>query len=300
MKTEKIVNVLPGWIMLVVTVVVSAGSAFWIYQMDQNDDFSLVYVPVILFALVVTAMPGFFTLQPNEARALILFGKYVGTSTKEGWHWANPFYSNSMGIDKRFKISLRARTNVAEVIKVNDRKGNPIEIAAVVIWKVSDTFKAIFEVDDYRTYVKTQVETALRHVATQFPYDHTDSGDVSTELTLRGNPEEVASELKKDLDRRLAVAGVEISDARLTHLAYAPEIAQAMLRRQQADAVISARRKIVEGAVGMVEMALADLEQNKSIVLDDERKASMVSNLLVVLCSEKDASPVINAGTLYS
>ena len=283
---------------------------------------SYVWLPIVLITALSIGLAGFYTLQPNEARVLILFGNYKGTVKQAGWHWGNPFYSNSSPSselkeqrktkitstqattgskpDSRFKISLRARTEVGETIKVNDKRGNPIEIAAVVVWRVSNTSQAVFEVDDYRTYVKTQIETALRHVATGFAYDNSESGELSGELTLRGNPEEVAAELRKDLEQRLSVAGVAIDDARLTHLAYAPEIAQAMLRRQQADAVISARRKIVQGAVGMVELALADLEKSGSVSLDPERKASMVSNLMVVLCSEREASPVINAGTLYN
>jgi regulator of protease activity HflC (stomatin/prohibitin superfamily) len=275
----------------------------------------------ILMTAVAFLYGGFFSLQPNEARVLILFGKYRGTVKKPGLHWANPFYSNgtpsptsqeekykkaketgtsTKKLDSRYKLSLRARTEVGETIKVNDRSGNPIEIASVVVWAIADTAKAVFDVDDYRSYVKTQLETSLRHVATQFPYDHTESGNLSDELTLRGNPDEISGELRADLSKRLAVAGVEIQDARLTHLAYAPEIAQAMLRRQQADAIISARRKIVEGAVGMVEMALRDLEKSSNIFIDEDKKAQMVSNLMVVLVSEREASPVVNAGTLYS
>lgn len=283
---------------------------------------SFIWLPLVLITAISIGLAGFYTLQSNEARVLILFGNYKGTVKQAGWHWGNPFYSNSSPSselkeqrktkitssqattgskpDSRFKISLRARTEVGDTIKVNDKRGNPIEIAAVVVWRVSNTSQAVFEVDDYRTYVKTQIETALRHVATGFAYDNSESGELSGELTLRGNPEEVAAELRKDLEQRLSVAGVAIDDARLTHLAYAPEIAQAMLRRQQADAVISARRKIVQGAVGMVELALADLEKSGSVSLDPERKASMVSNLMVVLCSEREASPVINAGTLYN
>jgi regulator of protease activity HflC (stomatin/prohibitin superfamily) len=297
---------------------------YWLFVefVSETLPSELVVALVVLSTALITALAGFYTLQPNESRVLILFGKYKGTVKKPGWHWGNPFYSNgspsselkeerSRGIsttkpatsskpDSRFKVSLRARTEVGDTIKVNDKRGNPIEIAAVVVWRVSETAKAVFDVDDYRTYVKTQIETALRHVATGFAYDHSESGELSGELTLRGNPEEVAVELRKDLESRLSKAGVTIDDARLTHLAYAPEIAQAMLRRQQADAVISARRKIVQGAVGMVELALAELERNGSVSLDDERKASMVSNLMVVLCSEREASPVINAGTLYN
>ena len=332
MYKEKTVNPIAGWIVLLALIAVIPASIWWIVQLaSQGEDFAsvmnlpfgvVIAIPLTLNAIAAFVMAGFYTLQPNESRVLILFGNYKGTVKKAGWHWGNPFYSNSSPSselkdeinknitvtkpvsptkpDSRYKISLRARTNMGEVIKVNDRRGNPIEIATVVVWRIADTAKAVFEVDDYRTYVKTQVETALRHVATQFPYDHSESGDLSGELTLRGNPEEVASERRADLERRLAVAGVVIDDARLTHLAYAPEIAQAMLRRQQAEAVISARRKIVQGAVGMVEMALSDLEKSSSFNLDDDRRASMVSNLMVVLCSEKDASPVINAGTLYN
>jgi regulator of protease activity HflC (stomatin/prohibitin superfamily) len=327
---EKETRVLPGIVGFVVLIAVIATAVWMITQMAMSDgtlwgvpteDWTL--VPILLMALAAFISAGFFTLQPNEARVLILFGKYRGTVKAAGWHWGNPLYSNSApssnlqdGItnqiksgkvttpekkqDARFKISLRARTIIGEVIKVNDRKGNPIEIAAVVVWRIHDTAKAVFEVDDYRMYMKTQVETALRHVATQFAYDHSDSGELTGELTLRGNSEEVSHELRAELEQRLAVAGVAIDDARLTHLAYAPEIAQTMLRRQQAEAVISARRKIVQGAVGMVELALADLEKSSAVVLDAERRAAMVSNLMVVLCSEKEATPVINAGTLYS
>ena len=332
MYQEKNLKPLPGWLFAILIAVAVAFATFKFFDFVSNED--VIYnadvmlpdwvnwVALAVFTAAMIMLGGFYTLQPNESRVLILFGNYKGTVKKSGWHWGNPFYSNgSPGSqlkeerarsitttkpvggtkpDSRFKVSLRARTEVGETIKVNDRRGNPIEIAAVIVWRVADTAKAIFEVDDYRTYVRTQVETALRHVATQFSYDHSETGDLSSELTLRGNPEEVATELREDLERRLSVAGIVIDDARLTHLAYAPEIAQAMLRRQQAEAVISARRKIVQGAVGMVEMALADLEKSNAITLDADRRASMVSNLMVVLCSEKDASPVINAGTLYN
>ena len=327
---EKSTKVLPGLVGLVLMLAFAASGTWYVIQLaSSKGDFagaaaeSYAWVPIVLIGLAAFISAGFFTLQPNEARVLILFGKYRGTVKTAGWHWGNPLYSNSAPSsnqqdeitsqlkagkittpvkkqDSRFKISLRARTIIGETIKVNDRKGNPIEIAAVVVWRIEDTAKAVFEVDDYRTYVKTQVETALRHVATQFAHDHSETGELSGELTLRGNPEEVAHELRLDLAQRLAVAGVTIDDARLTHLAYAPEIAQAMLRRQQAEAVISARRKIVQGAVGMVEMALLELEKSNSVALDAERRASMVSNLMVVLCSDKEAAPVINTGTLYN
>ena len=315
--SKKPIQALP--VFLATVLLYSAG----FYFLVASDGMALpgVVLGLILLVIPTLLLSGFYTLQPNESRVLILFGNYRGTVSQPGWHWGNPFYSNgaptsnlqeevrklkvsgvtqSKKQDARYKISLRARTNVGDTIKVNDRRGNPIEIAAVVVWRVADTAKAVFDVDDYRTYVTTQIETALRHVATAFAYDHSESGELSTELTLRGNPEEVANELKKDLAARLEPAGVTIDDARLTHLAYAPEIAQAMLRRQQAEAVIAARKKIVQGAVGMVEMALTDLAASSNLNLDDDRKAAMVSNLMVVLCSEKDAAPVVNAGTLYA
>lgn len=321
--TELVRKPTPGLpMLLILLLLVAAGIGSIVQLANEVWAAELFWVPLLTNGAAVLVVSGFYTLQPNESRVLILFGNYKGTVKTAGWHWGNPFFSNGSPSsalkeqrlstittakpvstskpDSRFKISLRARTEVGDTIKVNDRKGNPIEIAAVVVWRVADTTRAVFDVDDYRTYVKTQIETALRHVATGFAYDNSDSGDLSSELTLRGNPEEVAAELRKDLEQRLSVAGVAIDDARLTHLAYAPEIAQAMLRRQQADAVISARRKIVQGAVGMVELALADLERTGSVSLDDERKASMVSNLMVVLCSEREAAPVINAGTLYN
>jgi len=231
---------------------------------------------------------GFFTLQPNEAAVILLFGKYKGTDTEEGWRWTNPFAN-------RMKISLRARNLNIEKLKVNDKSGNPIEIAAVVIWRVTDTVKACFDVDDCPRYVALQSESALRHLATSYSYDHEDDNNVS----LRGNTAVVIEALKKELQERLAKAGVEVEDARITHLAYAPEIAGAMLKRQQAEAVIAARGKIVTGAVSMVEMALNELSARKVVDLDAERKAAMVSNLLVVLCADTEAQPVINAGTLY-
>ncbi|MEG1246995.1 SPFH domain-containing protein, partial [Gordonibacter sp.] len=246
--------------------------------------------------------------QPNQARVLILFGDYKGTVRDEGFHWANPFYSRSAGaaFDAKTgkptapstKVSLRARTYNGEHLKVNDKCGNPIEIADVIVWRVENTAKALFDVDDYNSYVHTQSETALRHVATTYAYDQM-PGELEGGITLRSNVEEVSEALKEELAVRLEKAGVVIDDARLTHLAYAPEIAQAMLRRQQADAVIAAREKIVQGAVGMVDMALAELSAKNVVDLDDERKAAMVSNLMVVLCSESDAQPVLNTGTLY-
>ncbi|MBI4618313.1 MAG: SPFH domain-containing protein [Planctomycetes bacterium] len=233
---------------------------------------------------------GHFTLQPNEARVLILFGSYVGTVKASGFHWTNP-------LNTKLKISQRSRNLDGQKLKVNDKRGNPIEIAAVMVWRVADTAEAVFDVESYDQYVRVQSESAVRHLASRFAYDH---GEQEGEITLRGNVEEVSVELAKELQERLAKAGVVVEEARLTHLAYAPEIAGAMLRRQQAEAVIAARQKIVHGAVSMVDMALKDLNDRKVVELDDERKAAMVSNLLVVLCGEAEAHPVINTGSLYS
>jgi regulator of protease activity HflC (stomatin/prohibitin superfamily) len=273
-------------------------------------------------------LPGLFTLQPNEARVLILFGEYKGTVRKSGFHWGNPFYSNGLSsgaafrqaalrqmaeaeaaqgkarvggplprrAETRHRISLRARTLNGERLKVNDKRGNPIEIAAIVIWRVQDTAQATFDVDDYARYVETQSESALRHLASCYAYDHGEEN----ETTLRSGVDEVSQALRTELQARLAKAGVVVEEARLTHLAYAPEIAQAMLRRQQAEAVIAARQKIVHGAVSMVDMALRELAEKSVVSLDDERKAAMVSNLMVVLCGESEVHPVVNTGTLYS
>jgi len=240
----------------------------------------------------VAIVAGLYTLQPNEAAIVTLFGQYSGTDRAEGLRWANPFF-----IKRR--ISLRARNLNSPALKVNDKRGNPVEIGAVIIWRVEDTAKARFEVDDVDLYVKLQSEAALRHVASLYAYDEADSDDPG-EITLRGGLDDVALALKTELSARFSSAGVTVTDARLTHLAYAPEIAQVMLRRQQAEAVISARHKIVQGAVAMVEAALTALSERNVVVLDDERKAAMVSNLLVVLCGDKDTQPIINAGTLYS
>ena len=256
-------------------------------------------LPTVLFWLAVLGLliclilfRGFFTLQPNEARVLLLFGTYRGTVRTSGFHWGNPFYAKGLG---RCKISLRARTLNGERLKVNDKRGNPIEIAAVVVWRVEDTAQATFDVDNYDTYVATQSESALRYLAGQYPCDHGEQN----EITLRSNVAEVSRTLSEELQDRLSKAGVVVDEARLTHLAYAPEIAQAMLRRQQAEAVIDARQKIVQGAVSMVDMALRELADRQVIVLDDERKAAMVSNLMVVLCGESEVHPVVNTGTLY-
>lgn len=259
---------------------------FVILTRQDDPRYLLVEIPLLLAFLLGTI--GFFTLQPNEACVLILFGSYVGTVRKAGFHWTNPFNSKK-------KMSLRARNFNSDKLKVNDKRGNPVEIGSVVVWRVADTAQATFDVDHYETYVHIQSESAMRHLASEYAYDHGEEDEV----TLRGGGERVNQALQIELQERLAKAGVEVDEARITHLAYAPEIAQAMLRRQQAEAVIAARRMIVHGAVSMVEMALDELKSREVVDLDDERRAAMVSNLLVVLCAESEVTPVVNTGTLY-
>jgi regulator of protease activity HflC (stomatin/prohibitin superfamily) len=251
----------------------------------------LMSLPVGLIIVGLFVLAGLYMLQPNEGAIQTLFGQYRGTDRSEGLRWANPLYA-------RRRISLRSRNLNAPTLKVNDKRGNPIEISAAVVWRVRDTAQAVFEVDDFEAYVKVQAEAALRHLASMYAYD--DGEDLGQqETTLRAGLEVVGMALRDELQARFAEAGVEVLDAKLTHLAYAPEIAQVMLRRQQAEAIISARQKIVQGAVSMVEAALKGLSERDIVVLDDERKAAMVSNLLVVLCSDKDVQPIINTGTLY-
>jgi len=244
----------------------------------------------IVLSLLWCVIPiGFFTLQPNMAAVLLLFGAYKGTCKDPGFRWANPLLTKK-------KVSLRARNLNGQKLKVNDKLGNPIDIAAVVVWRVRDTAQAVFDVDNYEDYVTIQSESAVRHLASKYAYDTSEH----EELSLRANIDEVSEGLQQELSERFAKAGVMVDEARLSHLAYAAEIAGAMLRRQQAEAIVAARARIVDGAVGMVEMALAKLDEHKTVQLDEERKASMVSNLLVVLCGEREASPVINTGTLYN
>jgi len=245
---------------------------------------------IVIFTAWCIHLNGFFTLQPNEAAVLILFGDYKGTVKDSGWHWANPFYSKK-------KVSLRSRNLNGEKLKVNDQMGNPIEIAAVVVWRVENTAEALFDVENYVDFVKTQSESALRHLAGLYPYDSTEDED---SVSLRGSTDEVAEALKHELQERLRKAGVVVEEARLSHLAYSPEIAAAMLQRQQASAIIAARQKIVEGAVGMVQLALNKLNEEEIVDLDEERKAAMVSNLLVVLCGDRSTQPVVNTGTLHN
>ena len=328
---ERAVTVLNGWIALPVAILLLVGGfTLFIYSIVagvnelQHPLWGLFVVGLIGVFVGIVMLPGFFTLQPNEARVLILFGAYRGTVRVNGFHWGNPFYSNggqSFGSTRRVadaevnvakgklpggprqrrsqsrhRVSLRARTLNGEKLKVNDKRGNPIEIAAIVIWRIQDTAQATFDVDDYEKYVETQSESALRHLASCYAYDHGEDN----ETTLRSGVEEVSQALRSELQERLAKAGVVVEEARLMHLAYAPEIAQAMLRRQQAEAVIAARQKIVHGAVSMVDMALKELAEKGVVQLDDERKAAMVSNLMVVLCGESEVHPVINTGTLYT
>lgn len=279
-----------GWPFLLLDLLLYLAVPALIYVAVRGGVGGGVFVAAIpTFILAVLISVGFFTLQPNEAAVLILFGAYKGTVRDSGFFFTNPFNRVS-------KVSLRARNLNGEKLKVNDKRGNPVEIAVVVVWRVADTAQAVFDVDSYDNYVKVQSESAVRHVASAYAYD---DGEPN-EITLRGGSDEVSAALRRELQERLDRAGVHVEEARLTHLAYAPEIAQAMLRRQQAEAVIAARQKIVHGAVSMVEMALNDLSAKKVVNLDEERKAAMVSNLLVVLCGETEAHPVINTGTLYN
>ncbi len=270
--------------------IAATGLTVWQFIVTARDQgpSAIFAVFILLFALEVLAFAGFFIINPNEAKVLQLFGKYAGTVSKDGFHWANPLLS------KR-RISLRIRNFESSTTKVNDLEGNPIEIASVVVWRVVDTFEASFEVDDYEHYVKVQTEGAIRNLATQYPYDsHED-----TIKSLRGNTLEIAEQLKTEIQERLSKAGVEVLESRINNLAYAPEIASAMLQRQQAGAIIAARSRIVEGAVSMVEHALEMLSKRGVVELDNERKAAMVSNLLVVLCSDRHTQPVVNTGTIY-
>ncbi|HZV85393.1 MAG TPA: SPFH domain-containing protein [Brevundimonas sp.] len=246
---------------------------------------------IVAAVLGLLLICGLYSLQPNEGMAILLFGDYRGTDRKTGLRWVVPWYS-------RKKISLRVRNLTSDKLKVNDRRGSPIEIAANVVWRVQDSAQALFDVDDYQAFVNIQVDTALRDIASHYAYDHGDETD-APEMTLRADAEDVAARLREELVGRVSVAGVAVDEARLAHLAYAPEIAGAMLKRQQAEAVLSARRLIVKGAVGMVENALTDLGERGVVTLDEDRKAAMVSNLLVVLCADREAQPVVNTGTLY-
>lgn len=268
---------------------------------DNEAYLALVGIGLLLLILLAVAAAGFKVIAPNEAVVLTFFGKYYGTLKTDGFFYVNPFCvavnpAAGFGSLGRKKLSLKAMTLNNEKQKVNDEEGNPIEIGVVVIWRVVDTAKAVFNVENYSTYISTQTDSAIRQVARQFPYDVSDNGD---EKSLRGSSQEIANILKAELQERVEMAGLEILEARISNLAYAPEIAAAMLQRQQAAAIIAARQKIVDGAVSMVDMALKKLSENKIVELDDERKAAMVSNLLVVLCGNKDAQPIVNSGSIY-
>ena len=288
MIREREYTALPGLPMAIGLIIVVLVSGYGIVGGAQGGSIATVLLSALSLVLAVFLLAGLFVVNPNEAKVLQFFGEYVGSVRIAGLRWANPLYS------KR-RISQRVRNFESSHLKVNDNEGNPIEIAAVVVWRVVDTAEAVFQVDDYNNYVKVQSESALRNLATRYTYDTHDD----TQLSLRSHTAEVADHLKHEIQDRLSQAGVEVMEARISHLAYAPEIAQAMLQRQQAGAIIAARQRIVEGAVGMVQMALDMLAQRGIVVLDDERKAAMVSNLLVVLCGERATQPIINTGTIY-
>jgi regulator of protease activity HflC (stomatin/prohibitin superfamily) len=277
-----------GGFMLVALVVVFVLAFIFMLSAARSGAVLPLIGWLVVMAATGISFAGLFVVNPNEAKVAILFGNYVGSVKDPGFHWINPF-------TVRKRLSLRVRNFESGKLKVNDHAGNPIEIAAIVVWKVVETAEAMFEVDDYQHFVTVQSESALRNLATSYPYDAHKDG----EKALRSHTNEIAEEIKREIQDRLAKAGVEVIEARISHLAYAPEIASAMLRRQQASAIVAARAQIVEGAVGMVEMALEELSRKQVIVLDEERKATMVSNLLVVLCGDRDPQPVVNAGTLY-
>ena len=289
MIREQARKVSSGYLMLVVLTVAQFGFAYAIYRAAVAINIPGIFFFALASVVVAICWAGLFMVHPNEAKVLQLFGKYVGTVHDPGLKWANPFYAKTA-------VSTRVRNFESGKLKVNDSRGSPIEIAAVVVWKVFDTAEALFEVDDYEEFVQIQSESALRNLSTTYPYEpHEGEG-----TALRSHPAEIAQALRKEIQDRLEQAGVTVIEARISHLAYSPEIANAMLRRQQASAIIAARTQLVAGAVGMVEMALDELKKGDIVELDEERKAAMVSNLLVVLCGEESAQPVVNAGSLYT
>ena len=288
-STERPASTANGLLMLLVGLLLLVGGPVLVAQ--DPDNVLLVIGGIVTAVVGLLLLCGLYSLQPNEGMAILLFGDYRGTDRKTGLRWVLPWYS-------RKKISLRVRNLTSDKLKVNDKRGSPIEIAANVVWRVEDSAQALFDVDDYQTFVNIQVDTALRDITSHYAYDHGDD-EAAPEMTLRSDAEDVAARLRDELVERVRVAGVAVDEARLAHLAYAPEIAGAMLKRQQAEAILSARRLIVRGAVGMVENALADLNERGVVDLDEDRKAAMVSNLLVVLCADREAQPVVNTGTLY-
>ena len=288
MIRERERDVASGFTMVLVLLVVHAAATLWMVRTIIDESVVGIIFSALIWSALCVLWAGLFVVNPNEARVLQLFGRYVGTAKEPGLRWANPFYT-------KHKISLRVRNFETGKLKVNDSTGNPIEIGCVVVWKVVDTAEAMFEVDDYVNYVHVQSEAALRNMATDYPYDAHEHGDVA----LSSHTSQISERLAVEVQDRLEKAGVQVIEARISHLAYSPEIAHAMLQRQQATAVVAARTKIVEGAVGMVELALDYLSQKQVIELDEERKAAMVSNLLTVLCSDRGTQPVVNTGTIY-
>ena len=289
-STENLIHPMSGWAVFIgLLVVLGAAAALALWRGEADPWLAVNIVLPALFALVILA--GFYLVNPNMSRVMVLFGRYRGSVRRQGFFWTNPF-------TMKHQISLKARNVASEKIKVNDLSGNPIEIGAVVVWQVKDTAQALFDVDDYETYVDIQIETALRQLASTHPYD--EKSEYEDVVSLRGDSDQVADELMEALGQRLERAGIQVLEARLSHLAYAPEIASAMLQRQQAQAVIAARKLIVEGAVGMVEQALTDLGSRGVVELDDERRATLVGNLLVVLCGQSAPQPVLNTGSLYT
>jgi regulator of protease activity HflC (stomatin/prohibitin superfamily) len=276
-----------GYLMLLVLLAAAAAAVFALATLEGGGTGSAALL-VLSMTVVVFTLPGFYMLQPNQAAAITLFGSYKGTDRTSGLRWVLPWL-------QRQKVSVRANNIISQSLKVNDLRGNPIEIAAQVVWRVTDTAQALFDVDDYKAFVIVQIEAAVRTIGSRHPYDDF----TNEEVTLRGSHDQIGAELRAELQARMAVAGITVDECGFTHLAYAPEIAGAMLRRQQAQAVVAARQTLVEGAVGMVEMALEQLSAKNVVELDDERRAAMVSNLMVVLCGERDTQPVVNAGTLY-
>jgi regulator of protease activity HflC (stomatin/prohibitin superfamily) len=287
--SERPASTYSGYAMLIVLLLAILADVYGIGQLGTDNALGTGIVVVIAATLVfILVIPGFYMLQPNQAAAITLFGSYAGTDRTTGLRWTWPWLTKK-------KVSVRANNFISDKIKVNDLRGNPIEMAAQIVWRVVDTAQALFDVDDYRSFVSVQVEAAIRTIGSRYPYDDFEH----QEVTLRGNHDQVGAELRTELQARLAVAGITVDECGFTHLAYAQEIAGAMLRRQQAQAVVAARKTLVEGAVGMVEMALTMLSEKKVVELDDERRAAMVSNLMVVLCGERDTQPVVNTGTLY-
>ncbi|MEX0291452.1 MAG: SPFH domain-containing protein [Flavobacteriaceae bacterium] len=284
MTNEKKTVPISGYIMLLLFLVLLIGGILTLIRFEN-------FLSVLAIVLALLLAPGFVLVNPNGSRVLLLFGKYVGTIKQNGFYWVNPFYVKK-------KISLRASNFDSERLKVNDKLGNPVMISTILVWRVTDTFKAAFDVDDYQNFVRVQTDAAVRKLASMYPYDNFADEGLDEDITLRSSVNEVSEALEKEVQERLSMAGIEVLEARIGYLAYAQEIANAMLKRQQATAIVAARHKIVEGAVSMVDMALEELSKNEIIDLDEERKAAMVSNLMVVLCSDKDAAPIVNTGTL--